>query len=174
MWWSDPVPRRPLLLLALVMLLAGGCGFTLRGQVDLPPVLARPYVVGAGLPGALPGRVAGELRQLLALNGAALQTGHEDATAVVIFVRETIGRRELAIGRSGGVREDELVYEVVVQVTAPDGTLLMAPETFAAARNLLYDESRLLGAQSSAEVLIDDMVNDLGYTVLRRLRALES
>ena len=156
------------------LLLLVGCGFQLRGQVQLPPEFSVVYVKTQQPTGSPPGAVSRKLRLLLANNNVTLTTDPAQAKAIITILREDDGRRVMATDRYSIKREYFLAYAAVYQVTLADGRLLIPPEGIDASRTLLFDENEVLGFENAQESLIDNMADDLAWQILRRLQTVGS
>lgn len=71
-------------------------------------------------------------------------------------------------------RQYVLAYDVSYQVTLANGKTLVAAEGLSANRALLFDENRVLGFEAAQESLVDSMVDDLAWQIIRRLQAIKS
>lgn len=156
--------RRPSslpVLLAVLGLLLGACGFHLRGTgagaVDLPPVTVRgpegdPFT--AAVRRALPTPVAGE-----AASGLVLRLDD--------VVRE---RRPISVTDRARVAEYALLAAVEFTLLGADGTLV-AQDRLSVERIFRLDADNLLGASGEEDVLRAEMRRDLVGSLLRRIAA---
>lgn len=156
---------------ALLTLLLTGCGFQLRGQVELPKELAVVYVESVRGVGVPPGSLSRKLERLLASNGATITHDRAQATAVITISNEASGRRAVAADRFDVKREYFLVYSAVYQVNLPNGKTLITPEGVSVNRALLFDENQVLAFEAAQESLEDSMTNELAWQIVRRLQA---
>ncbi|MFO1425051.1 MAG: LPS assembly lipoprotein LptE [Candidatus Competibacteraceae bacterium] len=155
-------------------LLLAGCGFQLRGQAQLPPELAVVYVQSQQSIGAPPGALSRRLPLLLTGNGVTVTRDPTQATATITILSEASGRRAVAADRFDIKRQYVLAYDVSYQVTLANGKTLVAAEGLSANRALLFDENRVLGFEAAQESLVDSMVDDLAWQIIRRLQAIKS
>jgi LPS-assembly lipoprotein len=162
------------LAVLLLALLLTGCGFKLRGQSDLPPVLAKTYIKTNQPAGAPPSTLAQTLARLLASNRAQILTSPEQATAIIEILKEESKTRTLAANRSGNVREYTLTYSVEYRVTRANGTVLLAHDQITSSRDLIYSETAVLGKQEGENLALRELENDAARTLLRRLEALKA
>lgn len=151
---------------ALLAALAAGCGYHLRGSLDLPPALARPYVSG-------PEPLRGEVEAALRAAGAAPVRNPARATAVVELGGHQAGRRTRSVsGSSARVLEYELYETVTVALRGPGGRRLLAAATVTLARPYLYDRTQALGASDQEALIRAELRRDLVARILRRLGAI--
>ena len=165
---ARPVTRRSALALALAgmgMTGLAGCGFTLRGSVDLP-------FRRLALTGFAPRSPLGEeLRRTLAAQVEVVPT---PAQAEVVFqvLKEARERSVAASTAFGQVRELQLRVRLQFRVTASDGRELAAPSELLQQRDLSYGEEAALGKDQEEAELFREMQSDVVAQVLRRLAAL--
>lgn len=155
----------------LIALVLAGCGFQLRGQVQLPPELSVVAVQSQQAIGAPPGTLSRKLPLLLASNGVTVTRDPTQATATLTILNEGSGRRAVAADRFDIKRQYFLVYYATYQVTLANGKTLIPAEGISTNRTLLFDENQVLGFEASQEFLADSMAEDLAWQILRRLQA---
>lgn len=155
----------------LIVLVLAGCGFQLRGQVQLPPELAVVSVQSQRAIGVPPGTLSRKLPLLLASNGVTVTRDPTQATATLTILNEGSGRRAVAADRFDIKRQYFLVYYATYQVTLANGKTLIPAEGISTNRTLLFDENQVLGFEASQEFLADSMAEDLAWQILRRLQA---
>lgn len=167
------VLRIAILKAVFVVLLAGltGCGFQLRGQLALPPVLERTYLqVAAGDRSTL----YQHLKAGLQVNGVSLVTDRNSATAVVEVGGESVSKQTLVKSSSGSALEYELFYSVDFRVTGADGKALISRQDVRLSRDLLYDNATVIGRDTGETRATEDMRKDAAQAILRRIAALSS
>jgi LPS-assembly lipoprotein len=142
-----------------------GCGFTLRGSVDLP-------FRRIALTGFAPRSPLGEeLRRTLSAQVEVVPT---PAQAEVVFqvLNEARERSVAASTAFGQVRELQLRVRLQFRVTAPDGRELATASELLQQRDLSYAEEVALGKDQEEAELFREMQSDVVAQVLRRLAAL--
>lgn len=160
-------------VLTVAVLLVEGCGFHLRGQVEWPPELRAIFVQsqqGIGMP---PGALNRKLRLVLAGSGVSITSDPTQATAILTILNEGSGRRTVAADRLDIKREHLVVYSAAYELKLANGKLLIPAEGVSANRLLLFDENRVLGFENAQESLVDHMVDDLAWQIVRRLQAIK-
>lgn len=155
---------RPALLLWLCFGLVA-CGFALRGAVTLPPVLERVYVTHA----------QGDSLLLLDLADALQQAGSEvvpeavPGVAVLEIQDEKRQRRVVAVNRDGRAQEYQLQLRIRYRLLRDDEEIL-APRSLELTRELSAGGGeRVLGRESEADTLEEEMRTDAVRLILRRL-----
>jgi LPS-assembly lipoprotein len=162
-------PHQSFLIAAIVLLLTllPGCGFHLRGDVELPPALQETYLESknpyTGMARAL--RV-----ELEAAGGRVMESG-EHASAVLHIVREISENRVLSVGSTGKASEYELFDEVVFSLSDAEGKVLIKPQSLRMTRDLVFDETELLGKISEAEGIHRQMRRNMARQIIIRIGA---
>ena len=139
---------RQLLILALLFLT--GCGFHLRGSVELPPDLSEINVVDAG--GA--SLIAPDLRDALRNRGVRVI---EQANMALSVRNESYSKRVLSVDSSGRATEYGLSYKVRFRLQAADGSVWLADEFITIQRDLRFDASAVLATSSEEALLQEEM-----------------
>jgi LPS-assembly lipoprotein len=154
----------PLLVLLLVSAL-GGCGFHLRGSVDLPPDLSPLYIQGGGQVGnAIQDR----------LPGSGVQTTRKPAEAGLILriLSESRDSRVVAVDQGGKALAYMLTYRVRFEAQDSAGNLLIPAQVITLDRT--FDDNpdvSVLGKQQESDIIYQDLVSDAADQVLLRLRS---
>ena len=156
------------LWLFLLALAVTGCGFHLRGSVELPPALAAMTVQDAN-PAT---DIAPELRS--ALKSAGTQVS-DSAPMLLQLKAERYGKRVLSVDSSGRAQEYGLSYTVgfLLKGKATEGegeTVWLAEESVTQTRDLRFDASAVLGSGSEEVQLKAEMRRDAVSQILRRLQ----
>ncbi|MGK7296709.1 MAG: LPS assembly lipoprotein LptE [Candidatus Wenzhouxiangella sp. M2_3B_020] len=154
-------------LLSLAVLMLAACGFELRGQASLPEAMSRTWVHVSDPTSAF----ARELELLLRGNGVDLAEGPGEDAAELRILRENITRRPLTISGDARVREFLLVFDLRFSLIAPDGELLLGPETLRMERDFQFDAQEILGAATEEELLRENLRRDMAARLVRRLEA---
>lgn len=143
----------------------GGCGFHLRGAVDIPPGLSPVYVRGGGLVGrSIEGRLVG--------SGVPSTRQPARAGLIIDLLSEERTARVVAVDRDGKALAYMLTYRVRFGVTDGTGAALLEPQTLALERT--FDDNpdvAVLGKELETDIIYNDMADDAADQVLLRLRA---
>jgi LPS-assembly lipoprotein len=154
-----------LLLILSSVLLVQGCGFKLRGQVDLPPALQSVYVDG---PDPV---LVDDLKRSLDFSGAQIVSSPEVASAAVLLdsryerVVRTLDARGVATGYV-------LRYDARFRVVDASGEQLQQSQVITLRRNFDFSADELLQKEGEEEFLKSDMRSQIVQRVLRQLSSM--
>lgn len=154
---------RKFFLLALAIVTLAGCGFHLRGAVDLP--FKTVYVDGGGYPDI---KAAME-NALRTGSGVEVLPGPEKAEVVVNILGAGNEKRILSLGGTGKVREYQLIYRLSFSATY-NGKPSIAPQQIELQRDMTYDDTQVLAKQQEEALLYQNMKDDAIFQLLRRLK----
>lgn len=159
-----PLLRAALAVLALAL---AGCGFQLRGSVELSPRMATPYLEVQDRHTPFSAALASTLESA----GATLSQARTGASAVVIVRRDEAGRHVLSVTAQNTPAEYEVYYTVEYSVMA-DGAELLPPQSLTLTREYTYDETQVLAKQHEERIIRESLARDLAGLVVRRLAVL--
>lgn len=142
-----------------------GCGFHLRGAVEIPPGLNPLYIQAA--PGS-PVRRAIEDQ----LSGSAVRVAAAPGPAKLILriLGEERFSRVAAVDSSGKVLAYELHYLVRFDAVGKDGKERMPAQTLDLVRTFDNPDVEVLGKQLEEELIYQDFATDAADRILMRLR----
>jgi len=158
-------PRLAVVVLAAAVL--AGCGFQLRGAVQLSGRMAEPYL-------EVPDQYTPFYRELVAsleAAGARVAPAREGATAVVRIHVDEHGRDVLSISARNTPQEYEVYYVVEYSVHAGDEEILPR-QRLRLTRDYAYDDAAVLAKQHEEDDLLEALARDLAALVTGRVSAL--
>lgn len=147
-------------------LLAGGCGFHLRGGEGLPPQMERLLLLGTPVPGPL----GNEIQFAVVAAGASLVTDPGVVTARLHILGERIDQRVLTVDAAGRASEYELRYELRYRLLGPDGSALVPEQRVTSVRDYRFDPNNVLGKEQEQTVLTAEMRRFAVGRMLAQLR----
>lgn len=157
------------LSIVCMLIVAGGCGFHLRGSRPVDIGVARAYVTSSGAD-----LLAAELRRRFAYSGVNLAGSAASAGLIVQVSQERFRRRVLSVDAvTGKVREFELDYEARLDVRRPDGTAIIEDQPIQLERDFTFDETAVLGSFEQQTLLEQELREDAAEALLHRLEALD-
>ena len=145
----------------VVLFMASGCGFQLRGEVELPAVLSRVFVDGASR------ELVDELADALRRHGAVV-----GSAAVRVVVDAGFSRVVLTTDSYGRASAYALRYRVVFNVADGD-EILLDDETITLNRAYDYDADLQLQVDAQVQVLEDEMRREMIARIVQRLLRLQ-
>ena len=151
----------------LVLAVAAGCCFQLRGQSPLPPVVASHFVEAEDHYSPLYAALDKRLR-------AAGATPAEDATTAPAVIRlhvDDTGRDVLSVTADNKPGEYEVYYTAEFSVTSGVNELIERKQV-KLTRDYGYDESAVLAKEHEEGFLRDALAGEIADLILRRLAAL--
>lgn len=159
---------RKLLLVCVMLgsLLVSGCGFHMRGAVNLP--YKTLY---------LSGTMTQELRLYLvrylktAVNTAVV--GNPQEAELIVNINETIGKQILSYNSAGQITAYRIVASVNFSVSNALGDELIEPSNLFLTRDMDYSISTPTAAGELEALLVTDMRQDIVSQIARRLGTLQ-
>ena len=151
-------------LLAAAILLAG-CGFKLRGALDLPEDIRTVHVTA-------PSELRDNLLVLLESDGIGASTSITDADASITVSSEQFSRRVLSIDpATGKEREIELAYTFAFRVSRGDSPTVIENGRINLLRSYVFNSDSVIGSSNEEDLLRKEMRRDAARQLMRRAEA---
>jgi len=147
----------------LVALMLGGCGFHLRGTVDIPPGMKNIRV------NSVDPELGTRIEDLLRQSGALPQKGEKSPSTVLRVTSARFDRNVSTVDTRGKVTGYALVYTVNYSARRGDGTALLEGETLNLQRDYEFKSAEMLAKESEENFLRQDMVRDAAQQIVRQL-----
>jgi LPS-assembly lipoprotein len=150
-----------------VLLLAAGCGFSLRGATATPEAMQRTYI-------DTPDRFSQfyrELRRNLQAAGVEVLDSPEGATATLSILFDFTDQRVLSVSARNVPTEFEVFYTVRYAISNGAESLL-EPQELTLTRDYTYDATLVLGKAKEEQLMRDAIVDDLVRIVLKQISAI--
>jgi LPS-assembly lipoprotein len=154
-------------LLALSLVLLGGCGFHLQGRQPMPATFAYTYIDTKDEQTDF----VQDLRKALIANDVKVIRTKASSGAVITVHDDELTERILSVSARNIPTEYELTYTVKFSVTSGEQVLIDAEE-ISATRDISFDEAQLLAKEREQEILSEALARDLVALVMRRIAAL--
>ena len=165
---SHSIRRIRLLPALLVLALLQGCGWHLRGDLDLPPSISPLFIQGL----ARYDQLRMELGRSLTSSGVEVAEQRDKAGAILRILDHTANKRVLSvIGTTGKVAEYELQEGLEFDMVDAQGQELFPPQQVEVLRTYTNREEEVLGKRREEETLRKEMHRDLVSRVLRHMQA---
>jgi len=152
-------------LLGLV-LLCTGCGFQLREDADLPPQMAKTQMVIDDEYSPLARRV----KIILEQSGVQF-VGGDQATAILEIPVNRVVSDVLTIGDNARVREYRISHTVRFRLVDAGGTELLGWQNLRQAREISFNEQRILAGSREQEYLEKELAETLSRLLVTRLES---
>jgi LPS-assembly lipoprotein len=161
------MPARLLTALLSLALLCTGCGFQLRDDVELPPQMAKTQMVIDDEYSTLARRV----RVMLEQSGVRFVNA-EEASAVLEIPVNTVVTDVLTIGDNARVREYRISHTVRFRLLDAEGEVLLSWQNLRQAREISFDEQRILAGSREQEYLKKELAETLSRLLIARLESM--
>jgi LPS-assembly lipoprotein len=158
--------RQSLVTVLLIAALAG-CGFQLRGTIDIPPEWLDLHLQSPSPNGEL----AQSVQSGFAANGVRWQQPAE-ANYTLQLGPEQMARRNLSVDRNARAAEFELTLSTTLQVTDSAGELLLPQEEVSVYTIMTYDPENVTGKVEEERLLRREMRTELVQRLMRKVRFL--
>ena len=145
------------------LFLLTGCGFHLRGEMVLSPILSEHYVNAAN------SEFKEDLTKALNRNGTRAVNDPEIASAIIDLVSVKYDREVLSINSRGQATGYILTYQVFCRFVDRTGRVLASPVRLKLSRTLEYQSTQVLPKKQEEDALRARMRKDLVQQILRRL-----
>ena len=153
----------------VTLLIIAGCGFHLRGAVNLPESIKTMYVQGLNLQRG----VGLTLKRHLISNGIVVVEDYQKGNAVLDILENKYERRVLSVGSSAKVSEYELYGRITFKVTDGSGAVLAEEQSVEAQKDYQFNQDEALGAGEEESVLREELEQRLVRSIMRRLEAIK-
>jgi LPS-assembly lipoprotein len=149
-------------------LVATGCGYHLRGAVQLP---FDTVFLNLAAQSTFRAELARNIRT--GTSTRVVETAAE-AAAVLDLLAELREREVLSLNAQGRAREYQLRYRLAFRLHDGKGHELIGPTEIRAQRDITFNDSLILAKESEEALLYRDMQTDLVQQMLRRLAAAQT
>ena len=163
--------QRRSLLAQCGLLVLSGCGFQLRGAVQLAFDSIYVSASEASLLGNELKRSLESLGTVRVVNDPAQQS---EAQAVLEFVSEAREKTVVGVTATGQVREFQLRVRLKFRLRTPQGKELIPVTELLQQRDISFNESAVLAKEAEEGLMYRDMQSDIVQQLLRRLAAVKS
>jgi len=156
--------KRWLIPALLSVSLLSGCGFHLRGKVDLPEQLSAIYIQQEK---ASPLRLA--VRDALTFAGGNVVKEQSLATAILELNKTSVVRVPRTVNLRGKPTSYTLRLTTIYRALSAGNETLLPPKVAMASRDLEFNSSEVLAAERESRILIREMEKDVAQQIIRNL-----
>ena len=155
------------LILILAVLVNHGCGFQLRGPLDLSKDISPLYIQQNSA-----FVLAQDLKGLLEINNIVVTNDSARANSQLTLLSENKSRRILSVDSDGRAKEYLLTYKVNIEIKIKQSK--ETQDSFSLSRSLLFDPEAVLAVTNESEILYKDMRRNAARLILLKLQARSS
>jgi LPS-assembly lipoprotein len=153
------------LMMLMVTLLLGACGFHLRGQNALALPFERLYIQSANEYAPF----INELKSAIQANEVQITDTPEQAQVTLNIINEVTDKQILSLSGAGRVIEYRLQYRISLRVYDQKQQEWLSPQEITLRRDYSYDDTQVLAKQQEESLLYQNMRTDAVQQVVRRL-----
>lgn len=157
------------LLILTVLIVLSACGFHRRVPTPLSPALERPYIASSAPNSSLTRSLLKNFR----LAGANPVDAPQQASTVFTILDEQQSQTLLSVSPTQSSRQYRLSLSITFQITRPDGTLLVGPQTLSESRVLTMSSDQILSSSNETQVLYQQIRIALVRNIMNRLTSKE-
>ena len=162
-----------LVFFILLTLVISGCGFQLRGAIDISSEISPLYLQQNSV-----FELARDIKTLLATNNIEVVADPAQANSQLVLLNESKQRRVISVDGNGRAREYSLTYTVNFTMTMQKAGeqaegVVLAPkqETVSLIRSLIFDPDAVLAVTNETEILYKEMRGNAARSILLKLQA---
>lgn len=152
------------MILIGALMFFSGCGYHLRGSIDVPESLKHVYVFGAST------SLHTEMEEILKASKAKLTASPNDAGVVIKVLKEELTNRVLSIGSTGKSSESELNYYLRFQFYDSKENPLMDEQTIELAREYFNDQTAVLAKSNEEQLIRKEIYKQTARMLMARAR----
>ena len=156
-------PFLRLVLLGALSVLVG-CGYHLRGSIEMPETLKKLYVFGASSP------LQAEMQSIMKASKGRIVGSPNDAGVVVKILKEDMRNRVLSIGSTGKSSESELEYYLRFQLFDNKEVPLMDEQVVEISREFFNDQTAVLAKGNEEQLIRNEIYKQVARMILARAR----
>lgn len=153
----------------LLSVLVAGCGYHLRGTVDLPAGIAPVYIGGINQDEPL--SVA--LGNLLKASGVAVAADAGEGKYQLIILDQKQSRRTATLGEGARAAEYQLLESVEFELRDTRGQRVFGPNTLTERRVISNDPNQVASSTESENIQRREMLQSLAAKVARQLQSFD-
>ena len=157
------MPIKKFLIFAVVLLLTG-CGYHLRGAVDLPSSLKNVYLEG-GSP-----QLREQFKKALRSTSAKLVSAPAEGGLTVRILDEDSQTRSLSLSSSGKSNEFELGLRVDYDLLGAGNEPLLERQPIELRRSFYYDQQVVMATDSEENTIRTELYQQVVTAIINRAR----
>lgn len=160
---------KQLCLTLTICFVLSGCGFHLRGPIELAQPLQRIYLQSQDPYGEL----SHNITQYLKASHVYMASIPGDATTVLDILREDKAETLLSVSGTQQTRQYNITLSVTFQLTTPQGVVILPPRTVSETNSLTIRSDQILGGSNEESNRYQQMRRIIVYTIMNILSSKE-
>ncbi len=167
-----PVIGRHTIVLATLLLgsLLVGCGFHLRGAVNVPESLRTVFVTGENPHSP----IVMDVQRSMRASGVKLTSSAAAAPYTVYISSESEEKRSISVDAQAAAAEFQLRHSINFELRDPKGNALVGPDQLIGERVFLNDITNVVGKRDEERLIREEMRRQLAAQIMRRYQALDA
>lgn len=156
------------ILVTLIFSLAG-CGFHLRGDLNIP-ISLRLLAISPDQP---LDAFQKTFRRILVMNHVQIQENRNCPANTLCLLNQSFSERGLAYGTDLQINRILLQFKVEYQILDPEGNIIVACNTLQVGRELTINPNAVLGTEHDRLRVQNELYEDAAMQLIRRLSLLK-
>lgn len=153
-------------IIVILTTILSGCGFQLRGDIEVPEAASRLYIDTANY------AVEDEFTVLLLDAGVTVTESTDTADSVLKLQGEQYEKRTLSVDPTTGKgREFEVTYSITFSLRSVEGEVLIQRQSIELQRDYLFDVDQVIGKSQEEGLLQAEMRRDAIQQILRQIES---
>lgn len=152
--------------LILSLLALAGCGFQLKGQVNLPAGVEPIAITGVQSNSQL----AIELRNIITASGIKLSEDVSTANTRLNIISDITDRRTAALGERARIIEYQLLQHVSFELLKKNNRVLLGPVDLTERKFMPNDPNKVVSSADEEQRLRREMSQNLAARIARQLQ----
>lgn len=157
------------LVIAVVTTAIAGCGFHLRGNIEVPEALRTVYLSSENPGSGLTKRV----RQSMRASGISLTANSAAAPYTLYLLDERMEKRSISVDSIAAAAEFQLRQLVSYEVRDINNRLLIGPLEVISERNFQNDINNVVGKRDEERLILEEMQVHLASQIMRRYQSID-
>ena len=145
------------------LLLLSGCGWHLRGALNLPSDFNNIYVIGAST------TLRSAIDKQLKANNITLVSNASEAQYILAISNEDTKQRTAALGSDALAAEYEYTSSADFELRSNDGAVIGSSDNIQVVRSVNFDANQVLGAANESQLVKEEMTRELDSKLIRRM-----
>tara|TARA_Y100000588_G_C14151824_1_gene880890 strand:- start:166 stop:663 length:498 start_codon:yes stop_codon:yes gene_type:complete len=157
---------KQLSIIVILTAILSGCGFQLRGDIDVSEAAGRLYIDTPNY------AVEDEFTVFLLDAGVTVTESADTADSVLKLQGEQYEKRTLSVDPTTGKgREFEVTYSITFSLRSVEGEILIQRQSIELHRDYLFDVDQVIGKSQEEGLLQAEMRRDAVQQILRRIES---